>query len=87
MFLSLIAQAGDLVFSAIKRKYDVKDYGNGLIGINAFEKINIKVRKDVNIPKNSEIKLVNPVGKAWGQNGFMDKLTITCDDVQVVANK
>lgn len=32
LLLSLIAQAGDLVFSAIKRKYDVKDYGNIMPG-------------------------------------------------------
>lgn len=30
--LSLVAQFGDLVFSAIKRKYDVKDYGNIMPG-------------------------------------------------------
>jgi phosphatidate cytidylyltransferase len=32
LFLSLIAQFGDLVFSAIKRKYGVKDYGNIMPG-------------------------------------------------------
>lgn len=30
--LSLVAQFGDLVFSSIKRKYDVKDYGNIMPG-------------------------------------------------------
>lgn len=30
--LSLIAEVGDLVFSAIKRKYNVKDYGNIMPG-------------------------------------------------------
>ena len=30
--LSLIAEFGDLVFSAIKRRYDVKDYGNIMPG-------------------------------------------------------
>ena len=32
LLLSLVAQVGDLVFSAIKRKYDVKDYGNIMPG-------------------------------------------------------
>jgi len=32
MALSLIAEFGDLVFSAIKRRYDVKDYGNIMPG-------------------------------------------------------
>lgn len=32
LVLSLVAQAGDLVFSAMKRKYEVKDYGNIMPG-------------------------------------------------------
>lgn len=32
LFLSLIAQYGDLVFSSIKRNYNVKDYGNIMPG-------------------------------------------------------
>lgn len=32
LILSLIAQCGDLVFSAIKREYEVKDYGNIMPG-------------------------------------------------------
>lgn len=32
LLLSLVAQIGDLVFSAIKRKYGVKDYGNIMPG-------------------------------------------------------
>ncbi len=32
MFLSIVAQFGDLVFSSIKRKYGVKDYGNIMPG-------------------------------------------------------
>ena len=34
--LSLVAQFGDLVFSAIKRKYGVKDYGNIMPGHGGF---------------------------------------------------
>ena len=32
LLLSLVAQVGDLVFSAIKRKYNIKDYGNIMPG-------------------------------------------------------
>ncbi|UKI58750.1 MAG: phosphatidate cytidylyltransferase [Clostridium sp.] len=30
LLLSIVAQCGDLVFSAIKREYDVKDFGKKL---------------------------------------------------------
>ncbi len=32
LLLSLVAQVGDLVFSAMKRKYEIKDYGNIMPG-------------------------------------------------------
>lgn len=32
LILSIVAQCGDLVFSSIKRKYDVKDFGNIMPG-------------------------------------------------------
>lgn len=32
LLLSIVAQCGDLVFSAIKREYDVKDFGKIMPG-------------------------------------------------------
>ena len=53
---------------------------------NRFEKFTIKVKKDVNILLNFEIKFVNPTGTLW-KNSFRTEITVTCDDIQVIANK
>ena len=56
--------------------------GNELKVTNRFEKINFKVKKDVEIPLDS---IINPVGvtaKAYGD--FNSKLSVKCDDIQIV---
>lgn len=64
-----------------KTVYYDKD-GNVLNVTNRFEKINIKVKKDVNIPLDSIIKPINVIAKTYGD--FNNQLSVKCDDVQVV---
>lgn len=51
---------------------------------NVYEKLTLKVKKDVNPQLNSHIVPVNAIAKAYGENGFTNKLSITCDDIKVM---
>ncbi len=60
---------------------------NGEAVSNVYEKITFKVMKDIAVPHNARIVPVNVKAKAYGDNGFINKLSITCDDIQVVQLK
>ena len=51
------------------------------------EKVTFKVMKDITVPMNAQIVPVNVKAKAYGDNGFVNKLSITCDDINVVQQK
>lgn len=75
---------GSLVEATIiedKTVYYDKD-GNEVKVTNRFEKIYIKVKKDVNIPLDSIINPINVVAKPYGD--FNSKISVTCDDIQIV---
>lgn len=52
---------------------------------NVFETITFKVSKDVNVPIGAKIIPVNPTAKIYGD--FRDKLSVTCQDIQIVTPK
>lgn len=60
---------------------------NGEAVSNVYEKITLKVMKDITVPHNVRIVPVNVKAKAYGDNGFLNKLSITCDDIQVMQQK
>ena len=60
---------------------------NGETVSNLFEKVTFKVMKDITVPMNAQIVPVNVKAKAYGDNGFVNKLSITCDDINVVQQK
>lgn len=62
-------------------QYDLKP---GESVSNVYEKLTFKVKKDVNPQLNSHIIPVNATAKAYGENGFANKLSITCDDIKVM---
>lgn len=75
---------GSLVEATIiedKTVYYDKD-GNEVKVTNRFEKIYIKVKKDVDIPLDSIINPINVVAKPYGD--FNSKISVTCDDIQII---
>jgi len=49
---------------------------------NIYEKVAIKVAKQLTVPTGTVIELVNPVCTVYGD--YRDKLSVTVDDVKVV---
>ena len=63
---------------------DETDYGDKP-GSNLFEKFSVKVKKQVEVPMNTPIVLVNPVASIYGE--YRNMLSVKCDDVRVVEQK
>ena len=49
---------------------------------NQYEKFTVKVKKQIAIPMNTPIVLVNPEASVYGD--YHNMLSVKCDDVQVV---
>lgn len=65
-----------------------KDDKNGDKITNKYEKVTFKVRKQISVPPNVEIRPVNPIASIYGD--YRNQLSVTCDDIEIVqkeANK
>lgn len=60
----------------------VYKHKDGESGSNVYEKIYIKVPKDVDIPTNSYIELVDATGNIYGD--FRNQLSVTASDVKII---
>lgn len=70
----------EVVIAGDKHRYNTAD---GEVVNNVYEKLTIKVPKDINVPMNTEVRLVNPEGNIYGE--YRNQLSITADDIQVVS--
>ena len=52
---------------------------------NLYEKIEVKVPHDIDIPMQASVELVNPVCTVWGDH--KNQLSIKCDDIKVLNNQ
>lgn len=55
---------------------------NGQQVSNIYEKLTVKVPKDIDVPMNSHVRLVNVYAKVYGQ--YRNQLSVTADDVEVI---
>lgn len=62
-------------------KHDYKS-ANGETISNIYEKLTVKVPKDIDIPMNSHVRLVNVYATVYGQ--YRNQLSITADDIEVI---
>jgi hypothetical protein len=69
----------DLVIASDKHKYKAADGENVS---NLYEKLTVKVPKDIDVPMNSHVKLINPVATIYGQ--YRNQLSIVADDIEVL---
>lgn len=72
----------DVVILEDNTKYVPKD---GETVSNRFEKLSLKVAKEITIPVDTTVKAVNAVGTIYGE--YQNQLAITCEDVVVVQGR
>ena len=58
---------------------------DGIVSKNLFEKLTVKVSKDIALPEGAIVELVNPVGTVYGD--YRNQLSIRADDVKVIQQK
>ena len=63
---------------------DETDYGEADVS-NIYEKLLIKVPKKIDIPLNTEIKIIGANAKVYGN--YNNMLSIVAEDIQVVGKK
>lgn len=63
---------------------DDTDYGDtdGKITTNLYEKFNVKLQKNVDVPTNAIIRLVHPKANVYGD--FRNQLSVTAEDITVL---
>lgn len=70
----------EVVIAGDKHKYKTAE---GETVNNLYEKLTIKVEKDINLPMNVHIRLINPYAIVYGQ--YRNQLSITADDLEVIS--
>jgi len=74
-----LGTAVQVVITDDKTAYEQKD---GETVTNRFEKLSVKVAKNITVPVDATVELVNPVCRIYGD--YRNQLGVHADDVQVV---
>lgn len=79
------AHMGTRIETIIAQDKTVYKCKEGEVVSNRYEKLSIKVRKDVNVPINACIMPVNAVGVVYGD--YRNQLSVTADDIRILQTK
>lgn len=69
----------EIVIIGDKHEYNS---ANGEVISNVYEKLTVKVPMDIDVPMNSQVRLINPNATVYGQ--YRNQLSITADDIEVI---
>ena len=47
-----------------------------------YEKITVKVARDIDVPMNAKVRLINPKASIYGE--FRNQLSVTAEDIEVL---
>lgn len=64
---------------------DNSDYGEGKTGNNRFEKLKLKVKKQVSVSPDTRVVPINAIAKVYGD--YNNQLSVTCDDIRIIDQK
>lgn len=70
----------EVVVAGDKHKYKTAD---GETVNNLYEKLTVKVAKDIDVSMNVPVRLINPYVVIYGQ--YRNQLSITADDIEVIS--
>lgn len=76
-----IGKKVDLVIVEDKTEYPASKDGRAIT--NIYEKFTVKVRKNIDVPVEAIVAIVNGVGVVYGD--YRNQLSVTADDVKVIA--
>lgn len=69
----------EMVIASDKHDYNTSESEN--IN-NMYEKFTAKISKDIDVPMNVKVRLVNPKGTIYGE--YRNQLSVTADDIEVL---
>ena len=69
----------EVVIIGDKHNYNT---ANGEQISNIYEKLTVKVPKDIDVPMNSHVRLLNVYATVYGQ--YRNQLSIVADDIEVI---
>lgn len=70
----------EVVIASDKHRYNSNE---GEVVNNMYEKLTVKLPKEMDVPMNVEVKLINPEASIYGE--YRNQLSIVAEDVQVVS--
>lgn len=71
----------ELVITQDKTDYDTQPDGEAIT--NLYEKFTVKVPKNLTLPNNVEVALVNPTATVYGE--FRNNLSVVADGLKVIS--
>lgn len=69
----------EVVIASDKHNYNLKEGENVN---NMYEKLTIKIPKEINVPMNSKIRLINPTANIYGE--YRNQLSVIAEDIEVL---
>lgn len=69
----------EVVIAGDKHNYNSQD---GNVVNNMYEKLTVKIPKDIDVPMNAKVRLINPQGNIYGE--YRNQLSVTAEDIEIL---
>ena len=69
----------EVVIAGDKHNYNTQD---GDVVNNMYEKLIVKIARDIDVPMNAKVRLVNPKANIYGE--YRNQLSVTAEDIEVL---
>lgn len=69
----------EVVIASDKHSYNTS---NGEVVNNMYEKLTVKIPKEIDVPTNAKVRLVNPEASIYGE--YRNQLSVTAEDIEVL---